>query len=135
VDGRAFIHAPGNDGELTISPFRFDGKALSLNFRTSTAGFIRVELQDFMGRPLKGYSLDESVELRGDELEGRACWKQGHDVSALAGQLIRMRIAMSCADLFSFKFTQGNRRSGHVHVTLPDATHGLHPAARDDIVS
>jgi hypothetical protein len=102
--GRASVHAQGRDGELIIVPFRFAGSALYLDYSTSSAGSIRVELHDFMGCAIKGYTLDDCLEMKGEGLESMVRWKQGHDVSALAGQLIRMRFAMSHADLFSFRF-------------------------------
>lgn len=102
--GRASIHSACNDGEFILLPFRFAGSSLYLDFSTSPTGSIRVELHDFMGIPLKCYTLDDCLELKGDGMERMVYWKQGADVSALSGQLIRMRFSMSHANLYSFHF-------------------------------
>ncbi len=98
------IHASGSDGELIILPFWFEGTALYVDYATSEDGSIRVELHDFMGRALVGYALGDCHELKGLGQETRVCWKRGHDVGALGGQLIRMRFTLSHADLFGFRF-------------------------------
>ena len=101
------ISAPRAGGQLCLKPFRFDGSSLCLNFATSAAGSVRVQLEDWRGRPLEGYALDDCHEIIGDELDRVVRWKQGTDVGPLAGQLVRMRFAMSDADLFSFRFAAG----------------------------
>jgi hypothetical protein len=106
ASGRVSIHASANDGEFILLPFRFAGSYLYLDFSTSPIGSIRVELQDFMGVAMKGYTLDDCLEIKGEGTENLVRWKQGHDVSAFAGQLIRMRFSMNNADLFSFRFKQ-----------------------------
>ena len=50
-------------------PITFTGKELTLNFATSAAGGIRVEIQDELGRALKGYALADAVETIGNEIE------------------------------------------------------------------
>ena len=40
-----------------------------MNFSTSVAGGVRVEIQDESGTPVSGFTRDESVEAFGDELE------------------------------------------------------------------
>jgi predicted neuraminidase len=104
ASGRVSIHSTGNDGEFILLPFRFAGSSLYLDFSTSPIGSIRLELQDFMGVAMKGYTLDDCLEIKGEGTENLVHWKQGHDVSAFAGQLIRMRFSMNNAVLFSFRF-------------------------------
>lgn len=38
------------------------------------------------------------------ELPGTATWKNGGDVSALAGKPVRLRFVLNDADLYSLKF-------------------------------
>jgi predicted neuraminidase len=102
--GRVSVHADGSDGELWILPFRFEGSSMHMDFSTSPAGSIRVELHDFGGIPLKGYTLDDCLELKGEGAGSLVRWKHGCDVSAFAGQLIRMRFSISHADIFGFRF-------------------------------
>ncbi|GDY10075.1 hypothetical protein LBMAG52_35610 [Planctomycetia bacterium] len=80
------------------------GNTLNLNFATSAAGDIRVEIQDATGQPIPGFTLADCHELFGDTLARTVTWKHGQDVSRLAGQPIRLRFALRDADLFAFQF-------------------------------
>jgi hypothetical protein len=107
TDGFASITAPWHGGEMLTKPLIFSGKELALNYRTSAPGFVRVELQDAGGQPIPGYTLDDCPEIIGDEIEHDVTWKQGPDVSRLAGQPVRLRFVMKDADLFALQFRQG----------------------------
>jgi hypothetical protein len=107
LDGFAAAHAGYGGGELKTIPLCFDGARLVLNYSTSTAGSIRVGLEDGAGNPFPGYGLEESAELVGNTVAGEASWRGGADVAALAGQTVRLRFAMKDADLFSYRFSRG----------------------------
>ena len=104
LDGFVSVHASYEGGELLSKPFRFEGKELEINYESSAAGELRVELQDLEGKPIPGFSLEQCTPIFGNEIEWVVKWKGGSDVSVLAGRAIRMRIAMSDADLYSFRF-------------------------------
>ncbi|MHC4144552.1 MAG: alpha/beta hydrolase family protein, partial [Planctomycetota bacterium] len=104
LDGFVSLNAPYKGGSMTTKPLVFTGNQLVLNFATSAPGFVRVEIQDTEGKPIPGYSLDESRELIGNYIEHPASWKHGTDVSALAGRPVRLRFVMKDADLYSLKF-------------------------------
>jgi len=108
LDGFASVRAPYEGGELITKPFTFKGNHLFLNFATSAAGGIRIELQDESGKPVTGYSLADSVELIGNEIERLAKWKGGGEVGSLAGEVVRLRCVMKDADLYSIRF--GNQK-------------------------
>jgi hypothetical protein len=91
---------------VVTQPLVFRGRRLSLNFSTSAAGGIRVEIQDAGGQPLPGFALDDCPEVFGDTLERTVGWQGGSDVSALAGKPVRLRFALRDADLFAFQFTE-----------------------------
>ena len=103
-DGFASVHAPYKGGEMVTKPFTFSGEKLHLNFATSAAGEIRVEIQDTDGRPIPGYSLDDSQILIGNEIDRTVAWKNSEDVSKLSGKSIRLRFVMKDADLYSMRF-------------------------------
>lgn len=104
LDGFASLQAPYSGGEMVTRPFTFTGKRLWLNFATSAAGGVRVEVQDAEGKPLPGYSLAEARELIGNEIERPAAWKAGEEVAALAGKTVRLRFVMKDADVYSLHF-------------------------------
>ena len=104
VDGFVSANAPLKEGELITRPFTFAGGALSLNVGTSAAGSVRVEIQDAHGKALKGHTLRDCDEIYGDFLDLRVSWKGAADLSALVGKPLRLRFALSDADLYSFRF-------------------------------
>src|SRR5262249_4301803 len=104
IDGFVALHATQKSGEFVSRPLVFRGKKLSLNFATSAAGNLRVELQDAAGTPLPGFTLAECDEIFGDTLERTVTWKEKADVSSLAGRPIRLRVVLREADLFSLRF-------------------------------
>ncbi|MCA9209246.1 MAG: hypothetical protein KDA55_12860, partial [Planctomycetales bacterium] len=57
LDGFVSVNAPLSGGELITKPIQFTGDRLTLNFATSAAGDVLVELQDISGTPVPGYSL------------------------------------------------------------------------------
>ena len=104
VDGFVAVTAPMAGGEIVTRPLVFQGGRLTLNFSTSAAGSIRVELQDAAGTPLDGFGLDDCSVIFGDELEREVRWKGGPDVSSLAGRPVRLRFELKDADLFALRF-------------------------------
>ena len=82
----------------------FGGGELVLNYDTSVLGGLRVEVQDAEGRPIPGYTLDDSEEIWGDEIERVARWRGGSELGQLAGQTVSLRFAMKEADLYSLRF-------------------------------
>ena len=75
-----------------------------MNFSSSAAGDIRVELQDEAGNPMPGYALDDCFPVFGDSLERMLVWKNGRDLSPLEGKPVRLRFVLKDADLYSFQF-------------------------------
>jgi hypothetical protein len=105
TDGFASAHAGADAGELLTRPLRFTGKELVLNYSTSAGGRVRVELQSASGQPVPGFALADCRPLVGDALAQVVRWSRGHDVSALAGQPVRLKFELREADLFSLRFS------------------------------
>ncbi len=103
-DGFISVHAGFERGEFITKPFTFEGRKLEVNYSTSAAGGIHVELQDLARQPIPGHTLDDSDLLYGDEISHDVTWKQNADVSRLAGKPVRLRFAMNEADLYSLRF-------------------------------
>jgi hypothetical protein len=104
LDGFASIEAGYSGGELITRPLRFSGHELQINYSTSAAGGIRVELQGESGEPIPGYTLADARELIGDQVERTVSWKAGADVTALSGKPVRLRFSLKDANLYSFRF-------------------------------
>ncbi len=104
LDGFASVRAPYAGGELLTKPLKFTGDRLELNFATSAAGSIRVEIQDEAGKPINGFAAGDCVEVIGNEIARVIRWKSGADVSRLAGKTVRLRFVMKDADLYALRF-------------------------------
>jgi len=103
LDGFVSINAK-KQGQFVTHPIIFDGNNLVLNYSTSAAGFIKVEIQDIDGKPIKNYSINDCVEIYGDSIEEKVRWNNGDDVSKLKGKPVRLRFVMNDADLYSIRF-------------------------------
>ncbi|MBI2925837.1 MAG: hypothetical protein HYY24_09060 [Verrucomicrobia bacterium] len=104
TDGFASVHAPYAGGEMVTKPLRFAGKELMINFATSAAGSVRVEIQDEAGKAIAGFALADAREQVGDDIERVVSWKAGSDLSVCAGRVVRLRVVMKDADLYALRF-------------------------------
>lgn len=106
IDGFVAAKAPLEGGQLLTKPVTFAGKRLSLNFATSAAGSLHVELTDVDGKPLPGFSLADCDETFGDSLDRSVTWKGKSDVASLAGKPVRLRFQLNDAEVYSFQFAE-----------------------------
>jgi hypothetical protein len=106
IDGFVSLQAPLSGGECMTKPLMFSGSKLVINYATSAAGSIRVEIQDANGKPLDGCRLEDCPEVFGDSLQRTVSWKAGSDLSKLAGRPVRLRMMLKDADLYSFQFNK-----------------------------
>jgi hypothetical protein len=104
TDGFVSVAAPYRGGELITKRFTFSGSKLEINFVTSAAGSMRVEIQSSDGKPIPGYALADCPEIIGDEIDRVISWAAGGDVSKLAGKSVRLRFGLKDADLYSLRF-------------------------------
>ncbi len=104
LDGFISVNAPLAGGEFITKPLAFTGSKLELNYSTSAAGQIRVELQDADGKPISGFALDDCDPIYGDHLARVVTWRSNADLAAHAGNPVRLRFEMSDADVFALRF-------------------------------
>jgi hypothetical protein len=104
LDGFASISAPMTGGELVTKPLRFSGHTLELNFSTSAAGGLKVEIQEQDGKPITGYSINDCDDLFGDSIARKVSWKGQTSVRSMAGRAVRLRFLMKDADLYALQF-------------------------------
>ncbi|MEQ9408657.1 MAG: hypothetical protein RIK87_13055 [Fuerstiella sp.] len=100
------MHAGYEEGEFVTKPFRFSGTELEINYSTSGAGRMRIELQQADGQPIAGYSLADCDVIYGDDIARVVRWKNGADLKDVAGTPVRLRFVMNEADVFSLKFNE-----------------------------
>ncbi|MGH2530892.1 MAG: hypothetical protein ACRDJW_01175 [Thermomicrobiales bacterium] len=104
LDGFGSVNAPFAGGKITTPPLTFQGVAMEINYSTSIMGAVQVEIQDEAGNALPGYGLDDSATIYGDELDRIVTWQGNGNVSAVAGRPVRLRFALTDADLYAFRF-------------------------------
>ena len=103
-DGFVSVNASADGGQLVTKPLVFEGGRLVLNYATSAAGSIRVEITDAAGEPIPGFTLDDCEEIYGDEIDRVVRFKDDPDLGGVAGRAVRLRFVMSDADLYSLQF-------------------------------
>ncbi|PYV11930.1 MAG: hypothetical protein DMG07_18130 [Acidobacteria bacterium] len=110
TDGFVSVHAGLAGGELVTKPFTFQGSQLMLNYATSAAGSIQLEVQDARGHPLPGFALEESPLIWGDQIDGGVSWRKPNSrtdpepLKRLAGLPVRLRFVLKDADLYALEF-------------------------------
>ena len=106
MDGFVSIRAPLKGGEFVTKPLLIDGDKLVLNYETSAAGGIWVEIQNANGLPLQGYALEDCHEIFGDEIHREVTWESVDSLGKWTSAPIRLRFVLKDADLFSFQFRE-----------------------------
>ena len=109
--GFASVHAGEAGGEFAMPPLTFSGEKLVLNYATSAAGSLQVEIQDAAGAPIPGFALTDMDTLYGDELDAEATWKAKSDLSELIGRAVRLRFVLRDADLFAIRTDDGKKQA------------------------
>ncbi len=104
MDGFVSVSAPWEGGEMLTRPIKFSGDRLELNFATSAAGEVRVEIQDLEGKPIPGFASSDCAPIFGDAIDRTVTWSGGSQVTRLANQPIRLRFQLRDADLYAFQF-------------------------------
>lgn len=104
TDGFASLHAGSGGGTVTTKPIKFSGEKLVLNYWTSAAGRIQVEILDEAGKPLPGYAAGDCDKIIGNEIRRTVTWKSKDNLHDLIGRPVRLRFRITDADLYSLRF-------------------------------
>ncbi len=102
LDGFTSLDAPGA-GSAATRPLIFAGRKLVVN--VAAKGFLRVGIADKDGRPIPGFSIEDCAPIRADSVRHKVKWKDGADVSRLAGGTVRLLFEMNEAKLYALQFT------------------------------
>ena len=104
TDGFVSVSADATGGTFVTKPFTFTGRELILNYSTSAAGSIRVQIETEDGKALPAFGLTDCDEIYGDHIERAVTWVGDPNVSTFGRKTVRLRFQMKDADLFSFRF-------------------------------
>ncbi|MCM8789232.1 MAG: hypothetical protein NC907_05525 [Candidatus Omnitrophica bacterium] len=100
LDGFVSVHARDKTGYFITHPIIFDGDKLILNYSTSAAGFIKVEILDEEGKLMEPYT----AELYGDSTDQEVVWNSQNNLTQVRGKPVRLKFTMKDADLYSIRF-------------------------------
>ena len=107
-DGFISAHGDYAGGEFITPLLTFEGDVLELNLDTSATGMVRVEIQDRYGMAIAGYSLSDCHLIHtANQIRRIVQWNGESQLSRLSGQVVRLRVSLRNADLYSFKFSSG----------------------------
>lgn len=106
MDGFVSLNASYKGGEMLTKPITFEGSKLIINYATSAAGSIKVEITDVEGKAIPNFALENCLEIYGDEVEKIVQWRNDPDLKRLEGIPIRLRFVFKDADLYSIRFAK-----------------------------
>jgi hypothetical protein len=106
LDGFVSVDAGHSGGELLTHPLVFEGNRLHLNIDCGAMGETWVEIQDVSGNPLPGFGMEDCVSVDRNGVSQEVWWKNGPDVSKLAGSQVRLRIKMRSSKLYALQFVE-----------------------------
>ena len=104
-DGFASLAAGFDGGQVTTTPFVFDGRTLTVNTK-SGPGDVRVEILDANDKPIAGYTKDECNPVTGDSVEHTVTWSGKQNLRELTGQPVKLRFHLANARLYSYTIGQ-----------------------------
>ena len=100
MDGFVSRRAAFEGAMVVTKPITFNGDVLLLNFSTSSAGFVRVWLEDEEETPIDGY---DSGQLFGDRVDRQVDFEK--PLCLLAGKPVVLCMELSDADVYAFQFS------------------------------
>jgi len=106
VDGFVSADAGYWGGTLITKPLVFSGDCLELNVDTGAGGSLLVEVQDFQGKPIPGFTQEDAQPVRGNYIVKQITWKEKNSVDELAGKLIKLKFIMRDTKLYAFQFSK-----------------------------
>src|SRR5262249_43826920 len=95
-------------GSLLTRPVEVAGPRLYVNARSMetspTWGLLRAELLDENQQPIPGYTLEECLPVRGDDVRLPVRWKEHENVGALLARQVHVRFALNKTTLYAYTF-------------------------------
>ena len=104
VDGFVSVQAPYAGGTWTSKSMKFTGNSLYLNFATSAAGYLKVEIRDEKDQAVPGYTLDQCPSIIGNDTDRKVTWIGAPSLNDLEGQTVKLHFQMADADLYAIQF-------------------------------
>ena len=97
------IEAP-ETGEFATAAFLLPGKKLKINALTQRTGYIKVELVEFDGKPIAGYSFQDADPVIGDLFWTEVTWNGKAETPVAPGTAVWFRFKLKQAKLYGLEF-------------------------------
>jgi hypothetical protein len=102
--GRLISRCAGDEmGALITKPFLMQHARIALNL-DSRRGLARAEITDINGNPLEGFKATDSAMLQVNSLDQEIAWNGKSGLESIRGQMVRLRIYLWQAKLYSINF-------------------------------
>ena len=101
-DGFASLHAGYEEGFAVTKPVVLHGNMFSINYSTSSKGYIKVVFLDEEGKEIPGFGVADAEEITGDKIDGKITWKSGKTIHGLSNRKVRIKFIARDADIYSF---------------------------------
>ncbi|MGD2175541.1 MAG: hypothetical protein PVJ27_09065 [Candidatus Brocadiaceae bacterium] len=110
--------AGGEPAELLTVSFRLPSTELLINAATESNGWVRVEVLDAEGAPVKGLGRTDCVPVKGDSTSHQPRWSR-EQLNHLVGKSIRLRLRARNARLYSIYATEPDEEAVYHRFTAP----------------
>lgn len=102
LDGFMYLECQNHVGTIMTRCIRLRSSELKLNVR-APFGKVRVQLSDEKGIPLPGFSFDECVPFRGDELWHVPTWNPKVTPATLPQEKARIEVELTNAEIYAIR--------------------------------
>jgi len=89
------------EGRILTRPIWTGTPQFYLNAATQREGHIEVEIDDILGKPIKGFEMKSCVPFSGNATRARIEWRNNPDPAPLIDREIRMRVRAAKGKLYS----------------------------------
>jgi hypothetical protein len=91
-------------GEFATAAFLLPGKKLKINALTQRTGHIKVELVEFDGKSIEGFTFEESDAVIGDQFWTEVTWNGKAELPVEPGTPIWFRFKLCQAKIYGLEF-------------------------------
>jgi len=125
LDGFVYLKTRARQGLIKTKTVVSQGGELTMNVRTTPTGYVKVVVldatpnADTFGKPLPNYTFEDAIPVTGDEIFGRAQWRNRNNLDELKGKPIMLEVHVREGELYALRFPyqvglQNYRKAGKV---------------------
>jgi hypothetical protein len=105
LDGWTYLRTRARFGRIQTKSIILAGGEMTINVRTAPTGGARVAILDYQTmEPIPRYSLDDCVEVYGDEVCGVVRWKERDNLDELKERPVIIEVEVREGELYALRF-------------------------------